>query len=199
MLRREFSHLIDPTGRANQPERTRAVAALFDLRLADEDDIRVVREISSQRIGDAVASVETFSAVQRRTQSSVFVFGEKGAVSAMVGLFFLREPALALLDCCAFDASKPDLELIAPPGEPGAAAYGWGFVATSPAGGHAVVRAAMAFRDTLSWAIPTFTRTATEDGVRIIRGPMRYQIYRPGEDQTLVWLPPSAAHGGRGL
>ena len=48
----------------------------------------------------------------------------------------------------------------------------------------------MALRDRLFWRIPVFTRTATEDGVRVITGKMGYQVYK-ASDPTLVWMPPS--------
>jgi hypothetical protein len=177
-------------GRVNDPERICAVAASFGMALADDDDIVAGREIAARLIGEGIASAETFIAMQRLTRSSVFVFREDGVVTGMLGLFLLRPGGLRAVQNGAFDAVWPDMTLVAPPGERPAACYGWGFAATSERGGSVAVRTAVALQQRLFWAMPTFTRTATPDGVRVILGPMGYQRYTES-DPSLVWRPPS--------
>lgn len=175
-------------GRENLPERICDVTASFGLVLADLDQIRQARAISAALVGEGVAATETFVAVQQITQSSVFVYCENGAVTGVLGLFFLRQAGLDAIESGTFDAVNLDLDLIARPGEPPAAGYGWGFAATTQAGGRAVVKASAALRDKLFWGIPAFTRTATPDGVRVILGSLGYRPYGRGET-TLVWMP----------
>lgn len=175
-------------GREYLPERICEVTSTFGLVLADLDQIRQARAISAALVGEGVAATETFVAVQQITQSSVFVYCEDGAVTGVLGLFFLRQAGLDAIEKGAFDAVNLDLDLVARPGEAPAAGYGWGFAATTHAGGRAVVKASAALRDTLFWGLPAFTRTATPDGVRVILGSLGYKPYGQGQT-TLVWLP----------
>jgi hypothetical protein len=186
----ELATTDNAEGRVNDPERICAVAASFGMMLADDDEIAAGREIAARLIGEGIASAETFIAMQQLTHSSVFVLREEGAVTGMLGLFLLRPGGLRAVKDGAFDAVRPDMALVAPPGERPAACYGWGFAATTERGGSAAVRTAVALQQRLFWAIPTFTRTATPDGVRVILGPMGYQRYSQN-DPTLVWRPPS--------
>jgi hypothetical protein len=184
---------IGPTeGRVSDPDRIVAVANRFGMTLATDDQIRAAREIAAQLIGDGIASVDTFIAMQTLTESSMFVFVESGGVTGMLGLFLLSDRGLRALERGVFDAITPEREYVCPPRQTPAACYGWGFAATTEAGGRAAVKTAVAVCEELFWAIPTFTRTATPDGVRVILGPMGYVRYRES-DPTLVWLPPKAA------
>lgn len=187
----------DPTaGRVNDPERICEVAADFGMALADESEMSDGRAIAARLIGDGIASAETFIAMQRLTRSSVFVYREDQRVTGLLGLFPLRASGLAAIQNGTFDAVNPDLEMVARPYERPEAVYGWGFAALTERGGSAAVRAAVAMHRRLFWGIPTFTRTATPDGVRVILGPMGYQRYSQS-DKTLVWRPPSATAPAR--
>lgn len=183
-------------GRVNDPDRICEVAAAFGMALAEDHEIVAGREIAAGLISDGIASAETFIAVQRLTRSSVFVYREEGAVTGMLGLFLLRPAGLQAVQNGTFDAVRPDVAYIASPGERPAACYGWGFAASTERGGSAAVRAAVALQQQLFWAIPTFTRTATPDGVRVILGPMGYQRYS-ASDPSLVWRPPAKSAPAR--
>lgn len=179
-------------GRVNDPERIAAVAASFGMALATDDDIRAGREIAARLIGEGIAAADTFIAMQRLTRSSVFVHREERVVTGMLGLFLLRPAGLRSIENGVFDAASPDMDLVARPGERPAACYGWGFAASTERGGSAAVRTAVALRERLFWAIPTFTRTATPDGVRVVLGSMGYRPYNQS-DPTLVWRPAAAS------
>ncbi|MGQ0533767.1 MAG: hypothetical protein ACT4OF_13910 [Caulobacteraceae bacterium] len=183
--------MAETDGRVSAPGRICSVAAEFGLKLADDAEIREGRSITARLISDAIASPEVFSRVQAITRASVFVYREGRAVTGMLGLFLLRPAGLRAIEAGDFDAVNPDYDLIARPGEFPAACYGWGFAGTTNLGGGAAVKAAVALRDRLFWRIPVITRTATEDGVRVILGKMGYQKYSDS-DPTLVWMPPSA-------
>lgn len=186
MLTRDMERL-EQIGRGNDPKRVAEICAQFGLELARDDDIRAGRAIAAQLIGDGIATAETFIAMQRLTGASVFVLRENGVVTGMLGLFMLREAGLKAIEDGVFDAINPDWNMVALPGEEPAAGYGWGFAATTEAGGRAAVKASVALQRQLFWGIPSFTRTATPDGVRVILGPMGYRIYRE-DDPTLVWV-----------
>jgi hypothetical protein len=186
---REYERL-EQLGRANDPVRIAAVCAQFGLELAAEDDIRAGRAIAARLISDGIASAETFIAMQKLTGASVFVLREDGAVTGMLGFFILRAAGLKAIEGGTFDAIDPDWDMVALAGETPAAVYGWGFAATTERGGRAAVKASVDLHRRLFWGMPTFTRTATPDGVRVILGSMGYRIYRE-DDPTLVWIPAS--------
>lgn len=181
---------LEQIGRANDPERIAAVCSQFGLELANDDDIRAGRAIAATLISDGIASADTFIAMQRYTGASVFVLREAGVVTGMLGLFSLRAAGLRAIEEGTFDAIDPDWGMVAVAGEEPAATYGWGFAASTEAGGRAAVKASVALHRQLLWGVPTFTRTATPDGVRVILGSMGYRIYRES-DPTLVWIPAS--------
>jgi hypothetical protein len=189
MLTRDMEQLVQ-IGRANDPKLVAQVCAQFGLELASDDDIRAGRAIAARLIGEGIASANTFIAMQRITRASVFVLREEGVVTGMLGLFMLREAGLKAIEAGTFDAVNPNWSMVADPGEAPAAGYGWGFAASTEQGGRAAVKASVALQRQLFWGIPTFTRTATEDGVRVILGSMGYRVYRP-DDPTLVWTPAS--------
>jgi hypothetical protein len=177
-------------GRVSAPGLICAVAAEFGMKLADASEIAEGRAITARLISDGIASTEVFCAVQTITRASVFVYREGRAVTGMLGLFLVGSAGLRAIEDGAFDAVKPNYDLITRPGEIPAACYGWGFAGSTNVGGGAAVKASVALRDRLFWRIPVFTRTATEDGVRVITGKMGYQVYK-ASDPTLVWMPPS--------
>lgn len=184
------ARVAEMEGRISAPGRICGVAAEFGLKLANDAEIRDARAITAQRISDGIASPEVFSAVQAITHASLFVYLEGRAVTGMLGLFLIRPSGLRAIENGTFDGVNPDLDMVTRPGEIPAACYGWGFAGTTNLGGGAAVKAAVALRNRLFWRIPVFTRTATEDGVRVITGKMGYQVYSVS-DPTLVWLPAS--------
>lgn len=181
---------MEQAGLVNDPKRIVAVAAQFGLELASDPDIAAGRAIAANLISDGIASVDAFIAMQRLTGASVLVRRENGVVTGMLGLFTLRLAGLRAIEAGSFNAIDPDWSQVARPGEEPAASYGWGFAATTEEGGRAAVKTSVALHRQLLWGAPTFTRTATPDGVRVILGSMGYRIYR-ADDPTLVWIPAS--------
>ena len=148
-------------GRGNDPKRIVAIAERFGLHLADDEEIAAARAIAAALISERIASIETFIAMQRLTRSSVFVIKDGGAVTGMLGLFMLRPAGLRALEQGVFDAVNPDWDAVAREGEEVAAGYGWGFAATTEAGGRAAVKTSVALQRELFCGVPAFTRTAT--------------------------------------
>lgn len=155
--------------------------------LASREHIAAFRDTAARLIDPGVASTAVFEAVQDRTRASVFVHLENGTVTGALALFFFRAEGLAGLLGGVFNPAEPDLSGICAPGDTAHAAYGWGFAATTPAGGRAAVQASIALRDELFAAIPSFTRPATPDGERVLLGSIGYRPY-PGVP-GLAWIP----------
>ncbi|MBS0384332.1 MAG: hypothetical protein JSS00_03170 [Proteobacteria bacterium] len=175
----------------SDPKRIVEVARRFGMTLATDAEIVAARAIAARLIGAGIAAADTFIAMQTLTESSVFVFCESDRVTGMLGMFLLSDRGLDAIERGVFDGITPDRDHVCQPYATPVGCYGWGFAAATEQGGRAAVKAAVALHDELFWAIPTFTRTATPDGVRVIRGSMGYEIYRE-TDPTLVWIPPRA-------
>lgn len=186
-MSRQFT-LPDPEGCRTDRDSVLAVAASYGLTPPAENEIGACRLIAAQRISDAVVTEERFAAVQAITGASLFAFREEGVVTGVLAFFFLRPAGLAALLEGRFDPQGFDLDLVARSDEPAAAAYAWGFAATTEAGGKAVVKGSAAIQEGLAWAIPVFTRVATDDGARVLYGKMGYAPV-PGDDPSLAMRP----------
>lgn len=156
------------------------------LEFASPAQIVAFRETAARLIDPSVATAAAFQRVQDHTGASVFVHLQQELVTGALALFFLRSEGLAQLLSGQLNPADPDLAVVCAPGQIAAAAYGWGFAATTREGGRAVVQAAVALRDDLYPGIPSFTRPATPDGERVILGSIGYRPYPaiPG----LAWI-----------
>ncbi|HVY83570.1 MAG TPA: hypothetical protein VG943_00425 [Caulobacterales bacterium] len=184
----KLEDLVDPEGRCADPERVKAVAALFNLTLASADQIRQGRELGARLISSQVASADVLHAVQSRTGASQFVHVEEGVVDGALGFAALRATGRDALVEGAFDPRDFALDLIAPPGEPPAAVFAFGVVASTKAGGSAVIGGAAAIQEALFWALPIYTRIATADGERVLL--TRLGFRRVQGDTSLACRPP---------
>lgn len=179
---------IDPTGTCTDRDTVASLAAAYNLEALDAPDIAVAREIGAKLIGETLASADTLIAIQQTARSVVFGYRENGALTGMMALLPLREAARALLIEGRFDARAPSLDLVARPGEAPACYYAWGIAATSKQAARAMIQASSALRRTLFWAIPSFTRAVTGDGLRL----MRSFGYRPvGDDDPQLIMAPA--------
>jgi len=161
-----------------------AVAAWCGVSLAGRQDIADARAMAADRIGGEVVSEATLSAVQDITGASVFVAREGGVVTGMTAFFLLRQSGMDALANGTFDTLNVDLEMICRPREIPAGGYAWGFVGTTDKGAGRAVKASLGVRETLFWALPGYTRAATDDGARLIFGTLGFEPV-PG-DPTLA-------------
>jgi hypothetical protein len=186
----ELEALVDPNGRCANPRQICAVAALFGLTPALPSQIAAGRRLAAQLISDDLASVDLLAAVQRITSASLFVHTEGKDVTGVLGFFPVRAPGLALLDAGGFDARHFDLGIVARPGETPKGVYAFGVAASTKAGGSAIIRGSAAIQEALLWALPIYTRVATEDGARVLLGSLGFA--HVDNDETLVRRPPRA-------
>jgi hypothetical protein len=170
-----LGRFVDPTGRCSDPRMICAVAAWCGVALAGEQDIADARALAAAKISDAVVSTATLRAVQNITGCSVFVAREAGIVTGMTAFFLLRESGMRALDEGRFDSVNVDLDMICRPRETPAGGYAWGFVGSTDRGAGRAVKASLAVRETLLWALPGYTRAATDDGARLIFGSLGFR------------------------
>lgn len=184
----QLEALVDAKGKCTDPERICSVAALFGLSPATLPQIQSGRRLAAQLISNDLTSVDLLTAVQRITSSSLFVFTEAGAVTGVLGFFPARPAGVAALDAGEFDARAFDLDIVARPGETPAGVYAFGVAASTKAAGSAIIRGSAAIQEALLWALPIYTRVATEDGARVLLGGLGFA--RAENDPTLVRRPP---------
>ncbi len=161
-----------------------AVAAYCGVSLASDVEIAEARSLAAREISDAVVTVETFQAVQNITGSSVFVCRENGAVTGWTAFFLLRAAGMEAFERGAFDTLNVNLDHVCRPYEEPAGGYAWGFVGVTDRAAGRVVKASLAVREALFWALPGYTRAATNDGARLIFGSLGFEPV-PG-DPTLA-------------
>ena len=177
-----FSRFVDPDGRCSDPRMINAVAAYCGVALAGREDIAHARALCAALISENVVSEATLRMVQDITGASVFVARENGIVTGMTAFFLVRPDGMRALDEGRFDTLNPDPEHICRPREKPAGGYAWGFVGSTDKGAGRAVKASIAVRETLFWAMPGYTRAATDDGARLIFGTLGFKPV-PGDPQ----------------
>jgi len=126
--------------------------------------------------------------VQSITGASLFIHREDGEITGVLGFFSVREAGLQALRAGGFDAREVDLDIIARAGEKPFAGYAFGVAASTKLAGQAIIGAAAAIQEAQFWALPIFTRIASEDGARVLLGSLGFA--RLEHDPTLVCRPP---------
>jgi hypothetical protein len=179
-----FVRFVDKEGKCSDPRMINAVAAYCGATLAGPEDITHARALCAERISERVVSEETLQTVQNITGASVFVARENGVVTGMTAFFLVRPEGMRALDEGRFDTLNINPDLICRPRERPAGGYAWGFVGSTDRGAGRVVKASIAVRETLFWALPGYTRAATDDGARLIFGSLGFTPV-PG-DPTLA-------------
>lgn len=179
-----LARFVDPSGRSSNPRMINAVAAYCGVSLASDAEIAEVRALAASEISDSVVTAEMFRAVQNITGSSVFVVRENGVVTGWTAFFLLRASGMEAFERGAFDTRNVDLDHVCRPYEPPAGGYAWGFVGVTDRAAGRAVKASLAVRETLLWALPGYTRAATNDGARLIYGSLGF-VPVPG-DPTLA-------------
>lgn len=194
-----FARFVDPEGRCSDPRMINAVAAFCGMALAGPEDIRYARALAAERISENVVSEATLRMVQDITGASVFVAREQGVVTGMTAFFLVRPEGMRALDERRFDTFNINPDFICRPRETPAGGYAWGFAGATDKGAGRAVKASIAVRETLFWALPGYTRAATDDGARLIFGSLGFypvpgdpELARyDGRDRPLIGL-----HGG---
>lgn len=179
-----LSRFVDPSGRCSDPRMINAVAAYCGATLASNDEIADARALAAAHISDAVVSTEMLRGVQDITGASVFVAREHGKVTGMTAFFLLRPEGMRAFDEGRFDTVNVNLDFVCRPREEPAGGYAWGFVGVTDRAAGRVVKASLAVRETLFWALPGYTRAATDDGSRLVFGALGFEPV-PG-DPTLA-------------
>lgn len=191
----DINRFTDPTGRCSNPRMINALASFCGVTLASDAEIVEGQKLAAERIGDQVVSAEMLSAVQAVTESSVFVVREGGRVTGLTAFFLLRPEGIKAFNEDRFDTVNVNLDYVWRPREVPAGGYAWGFVASNDRAAGRVVKASLFIREALLWALPGYTRAATDDGARLIFGSLGF-VPVPGNPSLARYFPREAPFEG---
>lgn len=180
-----------PTGRCTDRNLVARHAATFGLMVLHGQDIALARDIGAAMIGADLASAETLTRCQQTAEAVVFGYREADVLTGMMALLPLNGAGLRQLEAASFDARDPSLDLVSRPGEAPACYYAWGIAATTKDAARALIKASASLHTHLFWAIPSYTRAATEDGLRLMSS-FGYRPYTKVDPQLIVALAPGA-------
>lgn len=184
----ELGRFVDPTGRCSNPRMINALAAFCGVSLAGHEDIIAGQKLAAEKIGGAVVSADVLQAVQDITGCSVFVARDAGKVTGLTAFFLLRPEGMQAFAENRFDTVNVNLDYVWRPRETPAGGYAWGFVASNDRAAGRVVKASLVIRETLLWALPGYTKAATDEGARLIFGSLGFQPV-PGNDSLAQYFP----------
>lgn len=173
-------------------ERCRQGLAELEFTLAAPPEIAEGRALAARTVSPHIATAETLARVQDETGSSSFVYrGSKGELAGVLAVIPLRPVAASLLATGIFDGVEPPTDLIARPGDPVVAIYGWGMAGATWRGRAAVMGAAIALHRDLFPELPLYGRAATPGGERaLLKRLAAAPVPGPG---GLVLAPPTDA------
>ncbi|HEY9234118.1 MAG TPA: hypothetical protein VIP08_03715 [Phenylobacterium sp.] len=149
-------------------ERCHRGLAKFGFVLADETAIIEGHALAVQTVGPAIATVETLARVQRLTTASSFARYDDGKLASVIAVIPLTLAAMPGLAAGVFDGIEPPIELIARPGDPLVAIYGWGMAGATWRGRGAAVAGALHIHRVLFPELPLYGRAATPGGERAL-------------------------------
>lgn len=153
----------------NFAERTVRGLAELGMTLADETQIIAGRDLAARTVGPHIASVETLCLVQAWTGCSSFALtSADGELAGVIAVFPLKPAARATLAAGVLNGIQPDLELVARPGEPVEAWYGWGMAGATWRGRAAVMAGAIRLHREIHPDLPLYGRAATPGGERTL-------------------------------
>lgn len=169
----------------------RALAPL-GLRLATPQDIAEGHAMAVALLGPGVASVETLERVQALTGCAAFAMrSHEGALIGALSVIPLGAGARASLAAGRFDGLEPPDAMVARPGEPAIAFYGWGMAGLTARARAAVVAGAMRLQREVYAPLPFYARAASSEGEKVLHDRMGARPL-PGSD-GLVFAPPWSA------
>ena len=131
-------------------------------------------ELAGAAVGPSIVRRADFLAVDTISGCTAFAYLGREGFAGALAVIPLRRQGLEALRADRFNGVRPDLDMVARPGEAAAAIYGWGIVGSGPRSRAAVLRAVDRLRRELTFEVPWYCRAATDDGARVILGRLGY-------------------------
>ena len=137
--------------------------------LATNDEIVQGRALAAQTVSPDIATVETLSRIQDLTGASCFTSRTPdGSIAGVIAIIPLRAAARSQLAAGVFDGVTPPEMLVARPGEPVIAIYGWGMAGATWRGRATVMAASVKLHREIFPTLPLYGRAATPGGERTL-------------------------------
>ncbi len=143
-----------------------AAARASGLTPAAGETLQAAHALAEARIGQ-VASLASLERIQERWGAAILVHLHRGQVRGALGGAPLTHTGLAALLAGALDLETPALDQIAAEGEPAAAFYAMGIVASDPDAARAVVGGVVRLRQAFA-QLPFYARAVTPEGRRVL-------------------------------
>lgn len=150
-------------------ERTVRGLSELGMSLADEDQIIAGRALAVRTVSPHIASVETLCRLQAWTGCSSFALtGPDRELAGVIAIFPLNPSARTTLAAGELNGIHPRLDLVARPGDPVIAWYGWGMAGATWRGRATVMAAAVGLHRDIHPDLPLYGRAATPGGERTL-------------------------------
>lgn len=150
-------------------ERCRQGLGELGMTLASGDEIVQGRALAARTVSPDIATVETLCRIQDLTGASCFTSRTpEGSIAGVIAIIPLRADARSQLSAGVFDGVTPPEELVARPGEPVIAIYGWGMAGATWRGRATVMAGAVKLHREIFSTLPLYGRAATPGGERTL-------------------------------
>ena len=150
-------------------ERCRQGLGELGMTLASRDEIMQGRALAARTVSPDIATVETLCRIQDLTGASCFTSRTpEGSIAGVIAIIPLRADARSQLSGGMFDGVAPPEELVARPGEPVIAIYGWGMAGATWRGRATVMAGAVKLHRVIFSTLPLYGRAATPGGERTL-------------------------------
>lgn len=172
-------------------ERCRQGLGELGMTLANQDEITEGRALAARTVSPNIATVETLARIQDLTRSSSYTLrAPDGTIAGVIAVIPLTPAAQPGLAAGVFDGVNPPQDVIARPGDPVIAFYGWGMAGATWRGRATVMAGAVKLHREIFPTIPLYGRAATPGGERtLLRRIGAHAVPGPG---GLVVAPPWA-------
>jgi hypothetical protein len=138
MSKQGFSKILDFVGKQTlaEPEAPHPEGGIVFVRMAREDEIPTLHQLTVSQIGPHVAPLEAMQDVYRHNPETLWIIfrapnGDKSQAQLVgyYGFLHLNEAGHKALEARTLTPRKPDMSLLTPAGERPAAVYIWAIVA----------------------------------------------------------------------
>ena len=150
-------------------ERCRQGLGELGMTAASRHEIVQGRALAARTVSPDIATVETLCRIQDLTKASCFTSRTpEGSIAGVIAIIPLRADARSQLSAGVFDGVTPPEELVARPGEPVIAIYGWGMAGATWRGRATVMAGAVKLHREIFPTLPLYGRAATPGGERTL-------------------------------
>ncbi|MES3027362.1 MAG: hypothetical protein V4820_05870 [Pseudomonadota bacterium] len=150
-------------------ERCRQGWGELGMTLASRDELVEGRALAARTVSPLIATVQTLARVQDLTHASCFTtLAPDGSIAGVIAIIPLSPAAQPCLAAGVFDGVNPPDDLVARPGEPVIALYGWGMAGATWRGRATVMAGAVKLHREMFPTLPLYGRAATPGGERTL-------------------------------